>query len=65
MRRRDETDVVAAFRLQLQHHFRQSLVRNFVFLLRFPRLRDLIILAVNAAQITVAEKDVSRAAGSR
>ena len=65
MRRRNKSDVMTAFRLQFQHHFRQSFVRDFVFLLLFPSLRDLIILAINTTQIAVAEKDISRAVCSR
>lgn len=64
MRWAHKTDVVTTFRLQFEHHFRQPLVRDFVFLLFFPGLRDLIILAVNAAQIAIAEKDIARASGA-
>ncbi len=62
MRRADKSDVVTAFRLQLQHHFRQPLVRDFIFLLLFPSLRDLKVLAIDTAQIAVAEKYIARAA---
>lgn len=65
MRRRDETDVVTASFLQFEHHFSQTLVRDLVFLLRFPRLRDLIILTINASEIAVAEKDIAGAVCSR
>ena len=61
MRWRNESDVMTALCLQFEHHFSQPFVRYFIFLLRFPGLRDLIILAINAAQIAVAEKDISRA----
>src|SRR3712207_7876384 len=54
------TAVVTAARLQVEHHFSESFVRCFVFFLFAPGLRDLIILAINAAQVTVAEKDVAR-----
>ena len=64
MCRRNKTDVVAAFCLQFEHHFGESLVRRFVLFLLAPDLRDLIILAINAAQITVAEKDVASAVRS-
>lgn len=65
MRRRNKSDVMTAFFLQFQHHFRQFFVRNFVFLLRFPSLRDLIVLAIDTTQIAVAEKDISRAVFAR
>ena len=65
MRRRDETDIVTTSFLQFQHHFRQSFVRYFVAFLLFPGLRNLVILAIDAAQIAVAEKDITRAVGSR
>ena len=65
MRGGDKTDIVAAAILKLEHHLGQTLVGYFIFLLLFPRLRDLIILAVNTAEITVAEKDIARAIGSR
>ncbi len=62
MRRRNKTDVVAAAHLKFEHYFREAFVRRFIFPLRFPGLRDLKILAIDAAQIAVAEKDVTRAA---
>ena len=62
VRRRNKVDVVTAARLQLEHHLGQPLVRHFVFDLFLVRLRDLIVLAVDAAQIAVAEKDISGAA---
>ena len=62
MCRRNESDVVTAASLQFEHHFGEAFVRRFIFLLRFPGLRDLKILAIDAAQIAVAEKDVARAA---
>jgi hypothetical protein len=40
-------------------------VRRFIFFLCFPGLRDLKVLAINTAQIAVAEKDISRAVCAR
>ncbi len=51
--------------LKFQHHFRQAFVRRFIFSLCFPGLRDLKVLAINTAQIAVAEKDISRAVCAR
>src|SRR5204862_591924 len=59
---RNKVDVVTAARLQLEHHLSQAFVRNFVLNLLFVRLRDLIVLAIDAAQIAVTEKDVAGAA---
>ncbi len=64
MRRRDESDIVHPAFLQLQHHFGQSLVRDLVLSLLLPGLRDLVILAVNAAEVAVSEKDVPGAVRS-
>ena len=58
---RNEVDVVTAARLQFEHHLRQTLVRDFILELLFVRLRDLIVLAVDAAQIAVAEENVAGA----
>src|SRR5262249_13693714 len=63
--RRYKADVMTAAVLKLKHHFSQPLVGNFILSLFFAGLRDLIILAVHAAKITVAEKYIpcpSRAA---
>src|SRR5580765_2451320 len=49
--------------LEFEHHLGKSLVRHFILSLRFPGLRDLVILAIDAAEIAVAEKDIPRAAG--
>lgn len=65
MRRADKSDIVTAFCLKFEHHFGKPFVRDFVFLLRFPGLRNLEILTIDAAQIAVAEKYISRAARSR
>jgi hypothetical protein len=40
-------------------------MRYFVFLLRFPGLGDLVILAVHAAEVTVSKKDISGAMRAR
>lgn len=56
---RHEVDVVTTFRLQLQHHLRKSLVRYFILELLLVRLRNLIVLTINAAQVAVAKEDVS------
>ena len=53
---------MTAARLQFEHHFGQAFVRHFVFDLLFVRLRNLIVLAVDTAQIAVTEKDVAGAA---
>jgi hypothetical protein len=60
MRRRDKADVVAAAILQIEHHFGQTLVRDLVLSLLFPGLRDLIVLAIDAPEIAVAEKYIAR-----
>src|SRR5262249_40864256 len=65
VRWRHQADVVAAASLELQHHLGQPLDRDDVLLLPRIVLADLIVLAINAAQIAVSEKDISRAAGSR
>ena len=52
-------------RLQLQHHLSQSFVRDLILDLFFVRLRDLIILTIDAAQIAVAEENVSGSAATR
>ena len=62
VRRADEVDVVTPTLLQFQHHLRETFVRDFVFELLLMRLRDLVVLAVDATQVTVAEEDVARAA---
>ena len=62
VRRRNKVDVVTAARLQLKHHFGQTLMRDFVFDLFFVHLRDLIVLAIDATQVAVAKKDVAGAA---
>ncbi len=61
VRRRNEVDVVATARLQFEHNCGESFVRDFIRALLFVRLRDLKVLAIDAAQIAVAEKDISRA----
>ena len=65
MCRRDKPDVVTAAILQLEHHLGKPLVRDLVLSLLFPGLRDLVILAIDAAKIAVAEKDIASAACSR
>ena len=68
MCRRDEADIVTAALLQFEHHFGKTFVRYLVLFLFFPGLRDLIILAIDAAEIAVAEEDVAcavRAAQTR
>jgi hypothetical protein len=61
MGRRNKVDVVTALRLKLEHYFSQALVGNFVLELLFVCLRDLIVLTIDTAEITVAEENVSRA----
>ena len=61
MRGRNKADVVAAALLQLKHYLGEAFMGHLVFLLLTPCLRDLIILAIDAAEIAVAEKDVARA----
>ena len=58
---RDEIDVVAAARLQFKHHICKAFVRDLVLSLLPVRLRNLVVLAIDAAQVAVAEKDVARA----
>ena len=55
---RNETDVVTAAMLEFEHHLGQPLVRDLVLFLLLPCLRDLIVLAVNTAEVAVAEKNV-------
>ena len=62
MRGRNKIDVVATARLQFKHHFRQTLVGHFILDLFFVGLRNLIILAVHAAQIAVSEKNIAGSA---
>ena len=52
---------MAAAHLELQGHLRQALDGNLVVLLNRVVLADLEVLAVDAAQIAVAEEDVSGA----
>ena len=65
MRRRDKADIVAAPVLEFEHHLGESLVRYLISFLLFPGLRDLVILAIDAAEIAVAEKDISRTVCAR
>ena len=65
MRRRDEGNVVTAFRLQFEHHLGETLTGDLVLLLRFQGLRDLVILAINTPEIAVAEKDIARSVRTR
>ena len=58
---RDEVDVVTVATCKLKHYLGQSFVRDLILYLLFVRLRDLIVLAIDAAQIAVAEKYVARA----
>src|SRR6185295_10652982 len=62
VRGRNEVDVVTTARLKFEHHFGEALVCDFVFDLLFVRLRDLIVLTIDTAQIAVAEEDVAGAA---
>jgi hypothetical protein len=54
---------VTAARLQFQHHLRETLVRHLVAKLLFMRLRNLVVLTIDAAKVAVAEEDVARASG--
>jgi hypothetical protein len=51
--------VLSASVVQFVLHLGESLVRDFVLSLLLPGLRDLVILAIDAAKIAVAEKDIS------
>ena len=64
MRRRNEVYIVTAARLQLEHDRGEAFVSYLVFDLFLMRLRDLIVLTIDAAQVAIAEKDVSRASGA-
>jgi hypothetical protein len=44
--------------LQFEHHLGETFVRYLILLLLFPRLRDLIVLAIDAPKIAVSEEDV-------
>jgi len=59
-----KADVVNATVLQLKHHLGEPLVRDLVLSLLPPRLRDLVVLAIDAAKIAVAKEDVSCTTGS-
>ena len=56
---RDEVDVVTTFRLQLQHHLRKSLMGYLILELLLVRLRNLIVLTIDAAKVAVTKEDVS------
>ena len=64
MGRRDKADGVDVFRLKFQHHLRHPLERDFVLPLFSPILADLEVLTVNAAEVAIAEKDISDAVRS-
>src|ERR1044071_3015568 len=53
---------MAALRLQFKKHLCEPLKRDFVFALLAERLTDLIVLAIDAAQVAKPEKDITRAA---
>src|SRR5262249_32803481 len=53
--------IVTAPILQLEHHLRQPPDGDDVPLLRVIVLADLIVLAVDAAQVALSEKDVASA----
>lgn len=59
MRRAYESDIVAAAKFEFEHDFGETLDGDLVLALSFPSLGDLMILAVNAAKIAVAEEDIS------
>src|SRR5438270_214431 len=61
---RNKIDVVTTARLQLEHHFSKTFVRDFVLDLFLVRLRNLIVLTIDTTQVAVPKKDVSRAARS-
>src|SRR5258708_5306316 len=46
-------------RLQIEHHLCQAFMRHYVPNLLFVRLRNLIVLAVDTAQIAVSKEDVA------
>ena len=56
---------MAAALLQLEHHLGKTFVRDLVLFLFFPGLRYLVVLAVDAPKIAVAEEDISRSLGAR
>ncbi len=60
----DKADIMASARLEFEHHLGEPFVRDLISFLLFPSLRDLMILAVDAAEIAVAEEDVAGAAGA-
>src|SRR5688572_5968201 len=64
MRWRNEVDVVTTACLQFQHHLRQALVSDFILELLFVSLRDLVVLAIDATKVAVAEEDVAGAFGA-
>lgn len=50
--------------LQLQHHLGEPLMSDFVLELFLVRLRDLVVLTIDTAQIAIPEEDVTCASGS-
>jgi hypothetical protein len=48
--------------LQFKHYFRQAFVSYLILELFFVCLRDLVILAIDTAQIAVAKEDIAGAA---
>ena len=61
MSRRDKADVMTSAFLQLEHHLGEAFVRDLVLFLFLPGLRDLVILAIDAAKVAVAKKDIAGA----
>ena len=50
--------------LQFEHHLCQTLMSDFILQLLFVRLGNLIILAIDAAQVAVAKEDVAGTSNS-
>ena len=53
----DQVDVMAAYLLQIEHHFRQPLI---VILTAVPLVGDGPVLAKHATEVTVGKKDGAR-----
>jgi hypothetical protein len=53
----DQVDVVAAYLLQIEHHFRQPLI---TILIAVPLVGDGPVLAEHTTEVTIGKKDGAR-----
>ncbi len=61
---RDDPDAMAAAVLEFQHDLRKAFDRHLVLPFHAVVLADLVVLAVRAAEVAVAEEDVADSAGA-